>query len=404
VALTLPEITGAEKFWDEAWRDEMTGLDQTATRPSYVNRFLAKHLAIQPVRRDQSMQLGRWCSVALNDWGVDLQQAGLLPGAQRRFEQALTLSTNNISAQVNLNCCTNLLAGNKLNLAGATQIGEKFRSIHQLEQFIGTYGEFDEPGIRCVLGNAWLSAGWPRQAWQEYEHARILAPDAITPQLAQAQLYSRFRFDAEVFETVGRLRPRITNSPAGQALEVELAMLEAKSWISQTNAPQANKILEKLLLAHPEAPAFSEMVFKAYLAFGEVTNALAITEAQLAKTPDNIAALNNQAALLIQARNAAAAIPVLDRALTLTNLPAIRLNRAIAYLQVTNLAAAEKDYDLVLDSTADQFSVHYGLAQIALGRGDTNLAVQQYSFCLSNAPDDGPKRREVRARLDALGH
>ncbi|MDR3458771.1 MAG: DUF2723 domain-containing protein [Verrucomicrobiae bacterium] len=403
-ALLPKDIASQEQFWDDAWRAGAADLAETDSRPSRAELFLRKHFAIQPARRDQSLQLGHWFSAAFNDWGVALEQAGLAAGAQRRFEQALRLTTNNVAAEVNLNCCTNLLAGKKLPFVGAAQTEEKFRNLRQLEQFISLYGEFDEPGIRCVLGNAWLEAGWPRQAWQEFARAGALAPDAITPQLAQAQIYSRFRFDAEVFETVGRLRPLVTNSPAGQALEVELAMLEAKSWISQTNPAHANRILENLLLAHPESPAFTEMVFKAYLAFGELTNALAITEAQLAKTPDSIAALNNKAALLIQARQAAVAIPVLDRALTLTNLPSIRLNRAIAYLQVTNLAAAEKDYGLLLDAAVDQFSVHYGLGQIALGRGDTNLAVQHFTLCLSNTPNDGPKRREIRARLEALAH
>jgi len=52
----------------------------------------------------------------------------------------------------------------------------------------------------------------------------------------------------------------------------------------------------------------------------------------LASEPDNIAALNNQAVILIQLNQAAAAIPFLDHALAITNSPAIRLNRAIAYM------------------------------------------------------------------------
>ncbi|HSY20176.1 MAG TPA: tetratricopeptide repeat protein [Candidatus Acidoferrales bacterium] len=399
-----PEITEGEKFWDEAWQDRMSGLDQTSKQPSRVEKLLKKRLAILPARRDQNVQLGRWYSVALNDWGVTLQQAGKPAMAQRRFAQALTLNPDNAAAATNLNCCQDLLTGKTLTAMDTAQIGDAFRDIRRLGQFINAYGEFDEPGIRCVLGSVWLSANWPRQAWQEFERARRLVPGAVIPQLAEAELYSRSRFDAEVFEMVGRMRPFITNSPDGQILEVELAMLEAKSWISLTNAAQADKILENLLLAHPESPAFSEMVFKAYLSFGEVTNALAITEAQLAKMPDNVAALNNRAALLIHINNAAPAIPLLDHALSLTNIPSIRLNRAIAYLQVTNLAAAEQDYTLLLDSAVDQFTVHYGLAQIALGRGDTNLAVQHLDLCLSNAPAGSLKWRDVRARLDALKH
>mgnify|MGYP003352275455 CR=1 FL=1 len=52
-------------------------------------------------------------------------------------------------------------------------------------------------------------------------------------------------------------------------------------------------------------------MFKAFLAFGDSTNALALIESQLAKNPDNLAALNNQGALLIQTHRAAEALPVL---------------------------------------------------------------------------------------------
>ncbi|HEV2695534.1 MAG TPA: tetratricopeptide repeat protein [Verrucomicrobiae bacterium] len=403
-ALTAAEISGEEKFWDDAWQNGLAALDQTPPRPSGLDRLLKRRLTIQPARRDQNVQLGRWYSVLLNDWGVDLQQAGQLSAAQRRFQQALLLNTDNMAAATNLNCCTDLLAGKKLVLLGPDQVADKFRSIRVLAQLINVYGEFDDPGIRYALGNTWLSANLPHQAWQEFEHARILAPDAILPQLAKAQLYSHFRFDTEVFETVGRLRPLVTDSPAGQSLEVDLAILEAKSWISQNNPERANRTLEKLLLAHPESSTFQDMVLKAYLSFGEVSNAMAITEARLAKDPDNVAALNNKAALLIQSKKAEAAIPVLNRVMTLTNLPSIRLNRAIAYLQLTNLPAAEQDYTQLVDTVVDQFSVNYGLGQIALDRGDTNTAVHYFGLCLTNAPANSPRWQEIRARMDLLAH
>jgi len=306
-------------------------------------------------------------------------------------------------AMVNLDLCAKVLAGEKLDLSGANQATEQYRNLKQVVQLIHADGDFDDPGIRCILGNAWLEAGWPRQAWRELDHAVTLAPDAMAPQLAMAQIDAHFRLDDKVFATIQRLRPLVTNSPAGQTLELNLDMLEARTWMSQTNRARANEILSTALLAHPNEPMFTEAVLKAYLAFGEPNGALDVLATELAKDPDNIAALNNQAAILIEQNHPAAAIGLLDHALTLTNLPAIRLNRAIANMQVTNLAAAEKDYELLADTAADQFSVHYGLAQIALSRKNTNAAVRELGCCLTNTPSDGVRAREVRARLDVLG-
>ena len=96
------------------------------------------------------------------------------------------------------------------------------------------------------------------------------------------------------------------------------------------------------------------------------------------------------------------AIPVLNRALALTNLPSIQLNRAIAQMQLQNLEAAEKDYRQLTNAPVDQFNVHYGLAQIASQRRDTNAAIRHLEFCLTNAPAGGAKWQEVSARLMAL--
>ena len=156
-------------------------------------------------------------------------------------------------------------------------------------------------------------------------------------------------------------------------------------------------VLQSILREHPNDTAKANLVFKAYLAFGDLTNALQIVAARLAGDPDNISALNNQAAILIQLNQAAAAVPILNHALALTNLPALRLNRAIAYLQTTNLTAAEADYRALEQLPADVFSVHYGLAEIAERRHDTNLAIHHLAICFSNAPPGTAKWEEAPA-------
>ncbi len=403
--LVLPPATVAagEKFWDMEWSGQIAALVPNEDRTSKLENFFKNHLLLVPARSQAQPQLAAWYSALLDDWGVTLARTGHEAAAQKRFAQAVQLNTNNLIAQVNLVCNSNRLAGKFLSIADGSVLVQKFRSIQQIAQIINVGGDVDEPALRCVVGNACLAAGWPRQAWAEFDRAATLAPEAVMPELALAQIYSRLRFDDEVFAVTKKLRAKVEATPAGKALEVELAVLEAKSWMSQTNTALAEKVLSAVLSNHPDDVPVAETVFRSYLAFGDSAGALRMIEAQLAKNPGSVPALNNQAALLIQSGRAAAAIPVLNRALALTNVPSILLNRAIAQMQLRNIDAAEKDYRQLTNAPVDQFSVHYGLSQIAEQRQETNAVIRHLEFCLTNAPTGGAKWQEVSARLNALG-
>ncbi len=399
-----PETVAAgEKFWDLEWSEHLAALVSNEARTSKLEKFFKNRLLLVPARSEAPSQLAAWYSALLVDWGVTLARTGHDAAAQKRFEQAVQLNTDNLMARVNQLANSNRLAGKTLSLGDGSALVQKFRNIQQIALVINAGGDVDEPALRYVVGNACLAAGWPRQAWAEFDRAATLAPEAVMPQLALAQIYSRLRFHDEVFAATKKLRAKVDATPAGKALEMELALLEARSWMSQTNAAQAEKVLSAVLANYPDDVPLAEAVFRSYLAFGDSAGALRMIEAQLAKNPDSVPALNNQAALLIQSGRAAEAIPVLNRALALTNVPSIQLNRAIAQVQLRNLDAAEKDYRQLTNAAVDQFSVHYGLSQIAELRRDTNAAIRHLEFCLTNAPAGGAKWQEVNARLQALG-
>jgi tetratricopeptide (TPR) repeat protein len=208
--------------------------------------------------------------------------------------------------------------------------------------------------------------------------------------------------DDKALETVNLLRDEIQTLPIKDTMDVSLAVLEANSWLSQTNPARARSVLQSVLKQHTNDNRTLNLVLQAYLAFGDYTNALELVSGKLAQEPDNVAALINQAAILIQMGDATNAIPFLNYALAITNLPIARLNRAVAYLQTQNLPAAEADYLELENSPAQAFPVHYGLAEIAERRHDTNLAIQHLELCLSNAPAGTVKWREARERLDTL--
>ncbi len=190
--------------------------------------------------------------------------------------------------------------------------------------------------------------------------------------------------------------------PGKDAMDVDLSILEAASWLSQTNPATARSILQSVVKQHPNDIRTLNLVLQANLAFGDFTNALQLMSGQLAREPDNVAALVNKAAILIQMGDATNAIPILNHALAITNLPSARLNRAVAYMQTQNLPAAEADYLELENLPAHAFPVHYGLADIAERRHNTNLAIHHLELCLSNAPAGTANWWEVRKRLDAL--
>jgi tetratricopeptide (TPR) repeat protein len=396
-------IIAGEKFWDIEWSEHLAGLMPSETRTAKLEKFFKDRLALTPARVEVRTQLGVWYSALLDDWGVTLARMENFPAAQKRFEQALVLNPNNLAARINLLCNSNRMVGQTLSIGEGRALVQKFRSVQQVAQLINACGEVDEPALRCVLGNACLAAGWPRQAWAEFDRASMLAPDSLPPELALVQIYSRLRLDDEVFALVKQLQTKVDRSPAGKNLEVELAVVEAKSWISQTNRTRAQETLSAVLAKYPEDLPVTETIFRSFLAFGDSEGALRLIETQLKKNPDSVFALNNQGALLIQSGHAAEALPVLNHALTVTNLPAIKLNRAIAEMQLRNFSAAEEDYLSMTNALVDQFSVHYGLSQIAEQRRDTNAAVTHLEFCLTNAPAGSAKWQEVSGRLSALG-
>ena len=397
--LTEPQIAANEHFWQAVWDHELAAArrDRAAAEKSFPHRF-----ALSPVSPDATRQILRWGAVFLNDWGGELQRNDKLPEARQRFKQAQLLNPENPAIAANLFCNSNLLAGKNLNLSSTASLMKSVSGIEQLSRLIEIFGTFDEPAICVMLGEACFNVGWPRQALQQLDRARVLAPEAGVPELAMAKIYSRIGFHQQAIQFIKHLRRFETNSATGEALSVELSMLEAKSWVGLTNAAEASRVLEDVLQKNPDQPTILETVFKSYLAFGYATNALTLLDRLLAKNPDNISALNNKAAVLVQMQRAAEAIPILNHAIALTNLPSMRLNRAIALFQVTDLAAAEAEYQGLQTEPVDKYSVQFGLAQIAEARHDTNAAVNFYASCLTNIVPQSARWLDAKVRMKAL--
>ncbi len=388
-ALTETTVATNETFWTHCWQKHLVDLIPPARPPRSgpMSALIKKipHLGLTPVSHNQDRLLAEWYSSSLDAWGVALARLDRRLEAQLRFQQALQLNSNNLSARISLTCNTNQQAGITMGLAGVEQVSGQLGSLQHLGQIMNNWGPFDEPVFCYLLGCAFQEGGLLLQAAQQFERTCKLAPGVPAPELALAQIYNRLQRSDQALLLIHHVREEIKKQPASQPLDLELALLEAGTWRLQTNRAQAEQVLETVLQQYPEAPAVANGVMNAYWGLGDFTNALRIITTQLARSPDNVTNLNNQAALLIQSGNPAAAIPVLDHLLRLADLPSARLNRAIACLAAKDFTAAEKDYRELETARIAPAQVGYGLATIADHRHDTNQIRHYLEICLTNS-------------------
>ena len=403
--LTAEMIAQNEKLWDDV-TPQLDALQRTGSaKMSGLNpalRAIYNRFHFQPVPPTQSRVLSEWYALALNDWGVQLQRAGQLSAAKMRFEQALALNENNVAAEINLQSNTNLALARKLDLATVDTLGARLGSYQSMARYMFTNGPVDEPAFCYLLGNAFYQVGLPRQSIQQFERANALAPDIQAPQIALIKLYTRYGYNEPAHLFINHLRSEASLMSGKNDLDQELSLLEANTWLSQTNVANARSVLQSILKKYPDDAHIAEVVLHTYVSFGDYTNALELVQHQLTIAPDNLTSLFNQASIYMNLGQCSNALSVLDRALTLSNLPPIRLARALARTEAGQYDAAEADYQELGKTATTNLPIYSGLAEIASRRHDTNRAIEYLERCLAEMPAGNPQRELVIARLNAL--
>ena len=399
---TTEQIAQNEQGWS-AWQPHGERLLRSAGRntPSWLSS-LEKKLHLRPVVFEQSQLLREWSSLALNTWGVTLQRAGQPTAAHSYLLEARALNPDNWIAEANLFCNTNLMAQRPMTLEGADRLASQFSDLKRFNYFLNRFGPVDDPAFCFVLGNDYAQQGQLRQAMQQFKRSAQLAPHVLGPQFALASLYLRCGLPDQADTLIKQLRAEVKTLPQASTLDGEISFFEANLWLAQTNAPAARRILLALAHQHRDEPATAERVWQALTQMGDLTNALAVVNDQLAIHPNDSSLQLTQAGLLLQTGQSAQAVPVLDQLLARTNLPAARLNRAIARLQLHEYSAAREDFLVLQDSALNPFAIQFGLAEAALGAGDTNSAREYFRQCLSNAPPESIQWKTAQARLRTL--
>ena len=140
-----------------------------------------------------------------------------------------------------------------------------------------------------------------------------------------------------------------------------------------------------------------------FLHTGNSSNALAAVDSVVQAQPGDNDALFLKAAALLQLKAYDEAIARFTYLLSLhTNNYAARFNRAVAYLQLGQLDAAQRDFEQVAQAVPWTYQPWFGLAEIAYRRKDAPAAIGYYQRYLTNSPPDTEEARLVISRLKEL--
>lgn len=395
-------VAANEQFWTRLLNQDPAMMDSGPPRSSRWAQKLA-YWGLLPAPQEQDRLLRNWYSVPLAAWGVALQQQGRLREARVRFEQAIQLNTNNLSARFSLVCNTNLQAGRHLGLADLRQVASESGNTALVEAILSSGAPFDEPSVCYLIGSVFFDHGLMVQAAEQMQRVQTLAPGSPAPELELAEIYNRLQMPERSLPLLNHLRETFSKAPANSSLDLELALQESFSWLLQTNPANARDALQTLMRQHPDDPQIASRVMQAYLAMSDVTNALQLVDHLLAQSPDDVPNLNVKAMILMQSGQAAAALPVLDHVLTLTNQPSARVNRAFARIAAQDFAQAASELNELENSGPATGLVEFGLALVAGHGFDTNSARYHLQRCLGVTPVGTPLWQQASNSLRMFG-
>ena len=411
-SLTSEVIAENEAFWKQIENDVLSPLP---------------HLIKQ--RSVAAMLVGNFYSCALNYWGVVLQRANRLEEAATCFTRALESNPGNAVAQINRDCNQNLRGGKRTS-------PEVPKSL-DWERIFTENGPFDEPNFCFEQGRVFTRGALYRQAAQQFDRVKALAPDNVVGRLWLGQLMILGRLPDQALELVTDIRAQPDLLPLNRTNEIELIRLEASAYFTKTNSESAEQILQAALKKYPEDRYLFATVTQVEIAYGRHAEALAIVEnllriapndpqallivtqvqmacgrhaealatvEQLLKiAPDDPQALLSKGALCIQLKTFKEAIAPLTRLLTLQpDNNAALINRAIAHLQIGDLDAAQSDYEKLKTAFPSGYRVYYGLGEIAYQKKARQAAIKNYEIYLKYAPPNTEESKLIKARLKEL--
>ena len=397
------------KFWAAAETGIIAKLLPSTIPPadnvklSGLEKFY-KAIGLDPnPRNSEARLLGIYYSRSLVKWGVELQRAGNYEAAAATFALAQKLNARNVVAEINLAFNEKFRRGEPVGLEVDKKLDDIFGESRSWEQVLTINGPYDTPGLAYAQGYVFLQGNLTRQAAQYFDRARVQAPNDIASRLWLGQIHLNRAMPDGTIAMAAEIREIARRSPQTYTNLGDLFTLEAAAYLSKNDDATAQQIIATNLAADPNNFTLISSACKAFADNGRYAKALELTERLIKLEPDNVASWINRGCFLMEVPDYDRAIESFSHVLTLeTNNYRAVLYRAIAQLRAEKYDAAVKDYETVQRQYPKEFTVDYGLGEIAYRRHETNTAIRYYESYLNNAPPNTPEAKAVTDRLNEL--
>lgn len=398
-----------QKFWADAEAGLIAKLLPITTPPADgikltgLKKFY-KLLGLDPnPRNTEARLLGIYYSRSLVKWGVELQRAGNYEPAAAAFALAQKLNPRNVVAEINLAFNEKFRSGAPVGMDVDKKLDDIFGESRSWEQVLNINGPYDTPGLAFAQGYVFLQGNLVRQAAQYFDRARQQAPDDIGSRLWLGQIHLNRNLPDRTIAMAAEIRDIARRMPQTYTNLGDLFTLEAAAYLAKNDDATAQRIIATNLAAHPDDFNLISSATKAFADNGRYTNALELTERLIKLEPDNVPCWINRGCFLMEMPDYTNAIESFSRALTLeTNNYRAVLYRAIAQLRAGKYEDAIKDYETVQRQYPKEFTVDFGLGEIAYRRHETNTAIRYYESYLKNAPPNTGEAKAVTERLNEL--
>ncbi len=231
--------------------------------------------------------------------------------------------------------------------------------------------------------------------------ARARHPKSLAILDTLVQFYAQERRFPEAIEALDALEKLAPNNP-------QVQMNRATIYFNTKNNAKALETLDEILLR--DAKNIPAQLYKTYILLQqqEYDKALQIVGSVLRVDAENVEGLTYMGVIAISQKRYEDAIEPLSKVLTKNpnDSNALR-NRAIAYLQKSDMPKARRDYTLLAQLAPRSYVAYYGLAEIAYREKQMDLAVRNYERYLKNfppesAPELEAEKKQVLERLNQL--
>lgn len=290
-----------------------------------------------------ALWVSRYYSRALNTWGVELLRNGRQGDAGTHFTTAEKLSTNNVPAKVNGNFLAAVNAGKEVPAMTAKELEQQFGEYRSWDRIISENGPFEHPDFCQPFAYNLLSQNQYRQAALQFSRVIQYRPMNLRARLGFAQSLVGGYWSDQAMAELEKIESDF-RSPT-DAERVEIARAKAAAHFGRGDFVKAEETLKAVQKEVPLQSAVAESMFELYRQMGNYTNALAVINEELARTPTNTVIYLQKAELQLSARDLGGAQQTLDRVLTMAPKNAsAQLLQAFAYIQ-------QKEYDKAIAVT-----------------------------------------------------